>query len=477
MKKTKWLFLPVLILAASILLTISAGAADNGLLALTAAEGAIGETVTVDLIISKNPGLLTLKVAVSYDEDLDLVSVEDLALIAGYVTPSPTIASPYTLFWKDSLSTQNNIECGAIARLTFKIKDDAELGEKRISVKFTESRNADGATNAFDSAEATVKVIEKKSVIKCAQIALGTDISVNFYADVIAADEGARMRFTMNGKETIVDGTPDEFGLYVFPFTGITPQCMGDIIKVELVKDTKVLDVKDDYSVLQNCKILLGKTAADLGLTNDQYAAMQTLIADLMDYGAAAQVYRGYKTDSLVNEDGDIAALTPTEFTPWKGEDADAVSSYLDDAQNENVYIYAAGIYFDYCNRMYIKFHAEGIDLTKFCVTTSAEPDNQYLLNDEKHPILQLDDQDNYIVLFDAVPAYELGNDEVFYEIALNTFTMKGTKRILKSVHGLFYSIPAYVYSKQEETTPMSDLAKALYKYGHSAAVYAAIVK
>lgn len=135
-----------------------ASAAGTGSLSMTCVEGKQGDTVTVAVNISNNPGLITMKFAVSYPSDLELLSVQNSGLLGGWTTPAPTISSPYTIRWADSLATTNNTATGTIITLTFKIKDSATPGSKTVSLTFNESRDAEGGKNTFGNASATIKV-------------------------------------------------------------------------------------------------------------------------------------------------------------------------------------------------------------------------------------------------------------------------------------------------------------------------------
>ena len=65
----------------------------------------------------------------------------------------------------------------------------------------------------------------------------------------------------------------------------------------------------------------LSQSAAELGMSAEKYAAMRTLIADMLEYGAKAQVYLNYKTDSLVNE----GVTEQSEFVALNPEDCDEI--------------------------------------------------------------------------------------------------------------------------------------------------------
>ena len=135
-----------------------ASAAGTGTLALSGAEGKQGDTVTVNVNLNANPGLISMRFAISWEEGLELTSVSNTGVLAGWTAPSSTISSPYTLRWADSLATTDSTKTGKIATLSFKIKDNAAVGNKSVTLTFTESRDAVGNKNSFSGGSATVKV-------------------------------------------------------------------------------------------------------------------------------------------------------------------------------------------------------------------------------------------------------------------------------------------------------------------------------
>lgn len=128
---------------------------------ISGATATAGSTVEVYVSIENNPGIISLRNKITYDTSvMELVKVEDLKLLSGYTTPSPTVASPYTLRWADSLATQNNTANGNFVKLTFKIKDSAEVGDYGISVSHIESRTATGEKVEFADCSAVIKVVD-----------------------------------------------------------------------------------------------------------------------------------------------------------------------------------------------------------------------------------------------------------------------------------------------------------------------------
>lgn len=145
---------------ATFAVTIEEISADSPKYEITTATGTAGSTVEVYVSIANNPGIISLRNTISYDTSaLELIAVQDLGLLNGYTTPSPTINSPYTLRWADSLATTNNTANGRFVKLTFKIKDNASSGNYEISVSSVEARTAEGTKVFFVSADSIVKVV------------------------------------------------------------------------------------------------------------------------------------------------------------------------------------------------------------------------------------------------------------------------------------------------------------------------------
>ncbi|NLB81193.1 MAG: copper amine oxidase N-terminal domain-containing protein [Clostridiaceae bacterium] len=115
-----------------------------------------GEEVKVKVEIKNNPGIISLRCYVTFDEDLlQMVSFEDTGLLAGN-TPSQVTVSPLTLKWTDALSMENHVVNGEIGVLTFKAK---KFNAKTpIIIEFVESRTFDGEIIPFDNATVNIEI-------------------------------------------------------------------------------------------------------------------------------------------------------------------------------------------------------------------------------------------------------------------------------------------------------------------------------
>lgn len=94
------------------------------------AVAAVGENVTVTINLVNNPGIIAMKLLVSFDtENLTLVKVTDAGVL-GTQYHKPELVSPYTLSWGMDTATENCTVNGTIATLEFAVSEDVETGTK-----------------------------------------------------------------------------------------------------------------------------------------------------------------------------------------------------------------------------------------------------------------------------------------------------------------------------------------------------------
>ena len=269
--------------------------------------------------------------------------------------------------------------------------------------------------------------------INSASLTLGQDLSLNYYATISNSYSLVFMRFTMNDVIVDVDGYAD--GDYIrFEFAKIAPQFMGDNVKAELYCDGEVLDVKDNYSILTYCNNIL---------SNNPSNELATLIADILEYGAMAQLYKNYKIDALVNE----GITGKSEFTALSSTDKNREVN----AESEGFNITDFGVHFSYSNNVYIKFNAG----ENFKVT----------IDDVDYTNKVIENGNGYILYSDMIYATEF--DRVF------TFKLYDGETLIQTAT---YSIKSFVNSYQNQTNTVALLAKALYNYGLATIAYKATV-
>ncbi len=295
--------------------------------------------------------------------------------------------------------------------------------------------------------------------IESANVKAGADLTLKYHVAIPEGFDADKftMTFTFNGEVYEgVTGTLTE-GKYVFAFTGITPQAIGDSIKAELIytdnEVATIIQTIESYSVKENLVSLL-KQYSDS--TADKDIALVTLVSDILMYGQAAQKYAEYKTDALI-VDGDAelkAIIKPSEEAP-----VSTVTPVLIGDGDENIGFTASGVKFDYVNKAYVRLQvSEGFDTSNVTVTIQVG-------NGAEKSVAFSDFAKNgnvYTVYTDALTALEFDEEIIF--------TLMNGDTVIET---LSYSVNAYTVAKQNsQNAELAELVKALYRYGNSALDY-----
>ncbi len=272
-----------------------------------------------------------------------------------------------------------------------------------------------------------------------ASIVIGADLSVKYYVVLPEGEAitGYAVKFTMNGLSVVVTDCEEKDGEYVFTFTNIAPQCIGDVILAELVKDDAVVAEKDGYSI---------KAYAQNKLNDSKSSdTFKQLLTDLLYYGAAAQKHQSYKLDAIVT-DGVENIGTPSTTTPTDADNG-LTGAASTDATREFKF---AGVKFDFDNKLYVKFIAPSLD------------DIVVKVGGEEAEIVDLGNG-TYQVYSKGILATEFGT-AVEFELIYNDAT----------IQTMTYSVNTYALSKYDsENALTAELALAMYRYGKSAVAYA----
>ena len=127
---------------------------SNAAVSVGSASGKAGDTVTVNVDLTQNPGVIAMQLNVGYDEkQLELVNVSNSGVLNGYNSPSTYGGGSYTLNWEDGLSTTNNNGTGTVATLTFKLKEDCDKASVTVSGK---GHDADVKTVSVSGGSGTI---------------------------------------------------------------------------------------------------------------------------------------------------------------------------------------------------------------------------------------------------------------------------------------------------------------------------------
>ncbi|MBQ3355518.1 MAG: InlB B-repeat-containing protein [Oscillospiraceae bacterium] len=277
--------------------------------------------------------------------------------------------------------------------------------------------------------------------IKSASLLLNEDIDIIYSVQI---PEGFTDPYLVVNGARITDSFVQNDRL-CFVYTGITPQCMGDSITAVLHASRNGKEVTDtvaNYSVKQYCINQLANHPED--------TVLKTLLADLLCYGAAAQQYTNYRTDSLVTTGLD---LTPSAF----GGISNKTASFTGTADMTVDWI-GAGLILGNSVSMRLTFTAENIQNLSVTVAINGREE---AFNSED---FNSAGDGKYYIDFCGIEANE------FDDAVTASFSCGG-----KSVgRVLSYTVNAYVCSTQNsDNASLQTLVKALYNYGVSALAYA----
>ena len=452
---------------------------DNSLTQLYFGENTVGisdyafyASESVDVKIGSNVGVIG-KYAFALCEDLISVNfekgsrlkiIDDCAFFDCINLEKITLPSSVLYAGKESFYVCSELTCPIF------LSGDVEIFDSPYTLPETDIITFYGYTDSTVQSYATkydrtfVSIGDFQPAIKSANITLGADITVYYYVMLPEQMKDAVMKFTAGDKTAIAKAeptaTPDR---YVFAFKGITPQMMGDSISVSVIYTHPTLGElevanKAEYSVKQYCTNMISKVQnKTLGLSDAQYAALGSLLADTLEYGAAAQVFMGHNVDRLMNEGitgqtafvplgAEYAAGKPSTTTAADGTRLRGATAILDNTIRLKFTLYAADI-------EHVSLSVNGIEYSAddFKATGAVGTDGL--------PVYEL--------VLPSILASEL---EYIYDLSLR---VDGVECQTYS-----YGLVNYLYSKQNDSNEkLVDLIKAIRNYGLSATAYQSAMK
>ena len=459
----KKILLAIFIVVATMLLSLTVFASEEESVnfSVSNAVASKGGETEISVDVSGNYGMAGVVITLDYDEEaLSLLGWENGTVYSA----QPTTGKNYV--WTET--KDNTYINGTLITFTFAVSEKAVEGQEYpVTIIVRECSDIDRNAVTTSVTAGSITVTKPESEISAVNMELGDDITMNYYAKIDSAHAGAMMRFTMNGKETFAEGEALGDGNYVFAFRGVAPQCMGDEVKAELILGDEVLALKDSYSVRDYCDELLASTAETLGISEAKFASLKVLVADMLEYGAAAQLYTGYKTGTLVND----GISGKSEFAELESTDKEVFES-----EAEGLEITGLGMYFDYTNSFFVNFTALGYaedEMVVIVYNETTEEEREYTLAE---CVVLSEETGEYVLVTDAI--FTTSYSDIYY-IELYTYNSRGKLVCQQTVK---YSVASYVFTMQNKTdsegalTPMAKLARAVYLYGNSAAAYKAVV-
>lgn len=425
-------------------------------LTLTNASGKAAETVSVDFVLSNNPGIATLITTLSYDKDvLELVDIESSEF---YVTSAKNVVL-YDIFGANY--TGNTTVC----TLTFEIAEDAAAGDYEVEALFRSARSASTQSVGFTSIAGTVSVLpgepEPSATFDEASVNIGDNLGLNVFATLKDIAE-PKVRFTIGSGDMARTETvsPEDIGggRIKATFDKITAERMADNILIEILDGEDVISSKN-YSVKEYCKDLSELTADQLGISEEKYAALLELCANMLTYGAKAQTYAAYNTDSLADADSWVAekvtAYTVTNSDNNKG----VILARTGEDMIKSAYITLG-------KEVTLHFNvkaedAEGVKLVVYYGDETPACKKEYALSNK----ITVGANEYYQIDCDGFAAGE-------YDKAISAYLVDAEGNVL---HGISYSINSYAYSMwNSQDASLQPLVRALYSYGRSAKAYVA---
>ncbi|MDE6470596.1 MAG: hypothetical protein K2L19_06200 [Eubacterium sp.] len=291
--------------------------------------------------------------------------------------------------------------------------------------------------------------------IKTVSLSLESSITMNYKVlkTAVVDFENPYIEFTRNDKITTVTDYTEQGDYYVFSYRDVAPQAMNDNVQAVLYatyNDVLYNSAPVDYSVSAYAYAMLDKCSSN------QYARLRTLLVDLLNYGAAAQIYQNYKTDDLVNAD-----LTDTQKS-WASSQELNLTNVTDKAcdivDNPAVEWKSVGLQLNNSVAVRYKFAADNVDDIQLKVTCGK---SEWLYGAENF----VDNGDGtYTFVFNDLNADKMQKD--IYITAMN-----GDSAVSNTMR---YSVESYAKQIQD-SMPNSNLRKltdAMMRYGISASNY-----
>ena len=285
--------------------------------------------------------------------------------------------------------------------------------------------------------------------IASANLTLSDSIAVNFRVKKAVYEAYENVYAVISsGDNTVTINNPtykEADGLYVFTFAGIGPHMMKDSITCTLYGSANGQNYTKtvEYSVYKYCSNQLAKTTDD---------AFKTVVTDLLNYGAAAQVYTNYKTDDLANAGVDQTYATASLTT----EPVKQLNTEYATIENPTVIWKGASLYLE--SKVNARLTIEARDLTGLSVKFVIDGVEYTSNNFEAQP----DKENRYYVYFDSIIPSQMRTP----------FTATVYKDGVAVSNTLQYSIQSYVVGKTTPGTNLNDLVIAMLKFGDACAAY-----
>ena len=279
-----------------------------------------------------------------------------------------------------------------------------------------------------------------------ASVDVSSDLTLHVSAEADMSVASPAILFSDAGRERLVYGVKSG-ETWAFEYSGICFQCMTDTIHMSLLDGETVL-AEMDYSICRYFNDLYSYTASELGLNNEQFAALKRLLADILEFGAASQLYTGYRTSDLSNSLSWVESERTQNLSAPEPPVLDSLSGW------DNDYIKSATLCLSNYVRIRFRVAAEYAD--RLVITNG--------------------DYAETIMLADCIC------QDGLYQVALKKLSATEFDKVwevsLTDSRGITYcwreySANAYIAAKYKSSNEiLARIVSAMYKYGVSAKMY-----
>lgn len=316
----------------------------------------------------------------------------------------------------------------------------------------------DSATNnssSFVWADAcvynTTPIVENK--MTNVSVTAAANLTLHVLATTTSDVTAPKVRFSREGATPVVATGVSTDGKWLFEYPSIYSQFMNTTITLELLDDeNETLETKT-YSIKAYCDGVheLGQTAEgleSLGMTAEKFALLDTLMADMLEYGAAAQIYTGRDTNNPANASAWVSTAKTQSFTAPASDTTSSAHSQTDKIRSASIRIK---------NDVGFLIRVSAENATKLIISDGENEAVYNLATDalsEGSAVYRIIGAGMLATDFDTVYTFTLADDSVTY-------------------HTVTYSVNSYVASKcNNSNAALSGIVRALYNYGVSAEAY-----
>lgn len=285
-------------------------------------------------------------------------------------------------------------------------------------------------------------------------VSLQDSISLHFYVEKAAFADGAYQNphviFDMNGTTTTVSAYSETDESYIFTYTDITPDKMGEKVTATLYADKQdgtKFSATTQYSVAEHCYAVLEQEN-----TGD---ALRTLVVDMLNFGAACQKYRNpdITDQELVN-----GALTEEQRSWGSSDPLRELESCRNAGSNDGpVTWYGVSALMGDRVQMRVYFAAQDSD----GLTVQAQiAGNTWVLDDIKTK------DGMYYVDFSQLAPTQM-SEKVSFTV------YKGETAVSSTLDYSLESYAAVWLSTEDASAEQMEMVKAMIRYGDAAKTYA----